>query len=459
MPKHDDKSSSPLSRFRGRVIGVSWRDLAVSLGPILLAGAVAIWAAVRLGHPAPPDTITITSGPDGSSFRSTADRYAKILARNGVKLNILASQGSLENLTRLNDPNFHVDIGLVQGGVTGGVAQPTLVSLGSLFHVPLLVFYRNKTALDRLSELRGKRLATGPEGSGTRTLALTLLTANSIDKGAEAATVFDLTGEEAAQALLDGKVDAVFLMGDSATPAIIRKLLTAPQVRLLNFSQADAYARRYPYLNRLELPMGSFDIGKNLPPENLSLIGPTVELVARENLAPALSDLLIEAAREVNGHASLLSKAGEFPAPLQHEFRISDDATRYYDSGKGFLYRNLPFWLASLANRVLVVVVPLIVLLVPGLRMVPWLYKWRVRSRIYRWYGALIALERENLAELNPEQREKMLQRLDSIEQAINRMKVPLAFADQFYILRVHVGFVRDRLTQALQSETPQAAT
>jgi hypothetical protein len=206
------------------------------------------------------------------------------------------------------------------------------------------------------------------------------------------------------------------------------------------------------------MPMGAFDVGKNLPPQDLNLIGPTVELVARENLAPALSDLLIEAAREVHGHASLLSKAGEFPAPLQHEFRISDDATRYYDSGKGFLYRNLPFWLASLANRVLVVLVPTIVLLVPGMRLVPWLYSWRIRSRIYRWYGALIALERENLDNLPAAERAKVLERLDAIEQAINKMKVPLAFADQFYILRVHVGFVRDRLTQTQQAATPGAA-
>lgn len=460
MPKPADLHKT-FHQFRGRLIGISWRDLAVSIGPVALACVVVAAAAIWLANPGPPSSLTITSGPDGSSFRNNADKYAKILARNGVKLNILSSPGSLENLKRLNDPKFRVDIGLVQGGVTGGVPQDNLVSLGSLFHVPLMVFYRSQLKLERLSDLRGKQLAVGPEGSGTRALALTLLTANGIDKGDDAASVSDLAGADAAQALLDGKLDAVFLMGDSLTPGIIRKLLAAPQVRLLNFQQADAYARRYPYLNKLELPMGSFDVGKNLPPEDLALIGPTVELVARKDLSPALSDLLIEAAREVHGRASLLSKAGEFPAPLEHEFRISDDATRYYASGKGFLYRNLPFWLASLADRVLVVIVPLVVLLVPGMRLVPWLYSWRIRSRIYRWYGALIALERENLAGLAPAERDQAIKRLDDIEQAINRMKVPLAFADQFYVLRVHVGFVRDHVLQAGQAaaQAPSAAT
>jgi len=238
----------------------------------------------------------------------------------------------------------------------------------------------------------------------------------------------------------------------------MRKLLLNPQIRLFNFRQADAYARRYTYLNKFELPMGSFDVGKNLPAEDLALIGPTVELIAREDLAPAVSDLLIEAAREVHGRAGMLQHAGQFPAPLEHEFRISDDATRYYQSGKGFLYRYLPFWLASIANRVLVVVVPLVVLLIPALRMVPWVYSWRIRSRIYRWYGALIAIERAMLAETTAEDREKMATRLDQIDNAVNQLKVPLAFADQFYVLRGHIDFVRGRLIGTVGTGQPGGA-
>jgi TRAP-type uncharacterized transport system substrate-binding protein len=376
--------------------------------------------------------------------RITAEKYAKILARNGVKLRILPSEGSLENLKRLNDPAYRVDVGFVQGGLTDGVNVDKLVSLGSVFHEPLALFYRGKTPISWLSELNGKRLAIGPVGSGTHALALILLKANGIEPGG-ATVLLDLSGEKAAQDLLGNNIDAAFLMGDSATPPVMRTLLRTPGIRLLNFAQADAYARRFPYLSKLDLPMGAFDFGKNVPPQDIHLIGPTVELVAREHLHPALSDMLIEAAREVHGGAKLLQRAGEFPAPLEHEFRISDDARRYYTSGKSFLYRSLPFWLASLVDRLLVVVVPIIVLLIPGLKLVPALYSWRIRSRIYKWYGILIALERSMLALPAPEERQELLKRLDDIEAEVNKMKMPLAYAEQFYVLRDHISFVRGR--------------
>jgi hypothetical protein len=227
----------------------------------------------------------------------------------------------------------------------------------------------------------------------------------------------------------------------------MRQLLRTPGIRVFDFVQAEAYTRRFRYLTRLEVPMGALDLGKNSPAQNLYLIAPTVELVARDNLHPAISDLLIEAAREVHGDANLLQRAGEFPAPLEHEFRIGNDAVRYYKSGKSFLYRRLPFWLASLADRALVILVPIVVLLLPGLRLVPWLYQWRVKARIYRWYGALIGLERDAFSTSTQDGRKDMLKRLDDIERGVNNMKMPLAFADQFYVLREHIRFVRDQLT------------
>jgi hypothetical protein len=447
------------NRFRARVMEISWRDLVATLGPILLLGLVTIWAAFRFVRPAPPDTITITSGPHGSTFQSTADKYRTILARNGVKLKILPSQGSVENLRRLSDPSFHVDVGFVQGGVSAGMAIDNLVSLGSIFYEPLAVFYYGTAAVDRLSRLRCKRLAIGPEGSGTRSLALAILKANGIEAGGST-TLMDMGGEEAAQALLERKVDAAFLMGDSAAPPILRKLLFTSEIHLLDFAQADAYVRRFRYLNKLELPMGCIDLGENVPARDVHLIGPTVEIVARQDLHPALSDLLIDAAREVHGAAGLLHRAGEFPAPLEHEFPISDDASRYYKSGKSFLYRHLPFWLASLVDRMMVVLVPIVMVLIPGLRFVPSLYRWRIRSRIYRCYGALLALERDILARPAPDQREELLARLHDIDEAANIMKVPLSFADEFYVLRGHISFVRDRLMNSpLSSRGAQVKT
>jgi hypothetical protein len=419
---------------------------AIAIIVILLISLSAILAVFWFFHSAPPNTIIITSGPEGSVFRSNAEKYAKILARNGVKLKILSSKGSLENLKRLTDPSFRVDIGFVEGGETAGLKIDKLVSLGSISYQPLLVFYRSAVPVDLLSELNGKRLAIGPPGSGTRNLALALLAANGIEPGGETVLV-DLESDDAAKALLDGKVDAVFLMGDSASVQNMRTLMRTPGIHLLDFSQAEGYTSRITYLNRLVLPKGSIDFGKDIPTHDVHLIGPTVELIARSDLHPALSDLLIEAAREIHSRAGFLRHKDEFPTPLSHEFTISDDAARYYKSGKSFLYRSFPFWMASLVNRIIVVFVPMVVLLIPGMRMIPALYRWRISLGIYRWYRALLSLEQELIAHVEPEERKELLLRLDHIEQAVNNMKVPASFAEQFYVLRGHIGFVRARLT------------
>jgi TRAP-type uncharacterized transport system substrate-binding protein len=388
----------------------------------------------------------MTTGPQGSSFWNAAQKYKAILARNGITLNVLTSEGSAENLTRLSNPDSKVDVGFVQDRVAPGPVPDGLMSLGSVAYVPLAIFYHGHTAT-RLSEFKGLRLAIGAEGSGTRELALALLKANGIEPGGST-TLLPLSGDDAAQALVSGQVDAAFLTGDSAQPPVMGKLYRTPNVQFYNFTQAEAYARRFPNLTQIQLPMGAFDLGKNLPPVPIQMVAPTEELVARDSLHPALSDLLIEAAKEVHGKANVMQRAGEFPAPLAHDFPISDDAARYYKSGKSFLYRILPFWIASLADRLLVIVVPLIVLLVPALRLVPALYAWRVKSRIYRWYGALIAIERGALSDTSPEERQLLLEKLDAIEESVNGLKMPLAYADQFYVLREHIGFVRERLTQ-----------
>jgi len=216
--------------------------------------------------------------------------------------------------------------------------------------------------------------------------------------------------------------------------------------------------RRFRYLTKIELPPGAIDLGKNAPAEALTLVAPTVELLAHTDLHPALSDVLIEAAREVHGRATLMQKAGEFPAPLEHEYRVSDDAVRYYKSGKGFAYKHLPFWVASLVDRALVLLVPIAVLLIPGLRVAPMLYRWRVSGRIYRRYGELMALERAAFRQTTAEERADLLKRLDEIERRIITVKLPGSFADQVYVLRQHLDFVRNRVLQSGAASTPAAA-
>jgi hypothetical protein len=414
-------------------------------GVVLFTVVVVVLAVFWFIHSAPPRTLIITAGPPGSSFVTNAAKYAAILASNGVTLKILTSEGSLENLQRLADPEFDVDIGFVQGGETNNDGKEKLYSLGSVAYQPLLIFYRGETPATLLSEFAGKRLAIGQAGSGVRALALALLATNGIVPGGNT-TLLDLGGQDAANALQDGKVDAVFLMGDSASTATMKTLLHAPGVQMFDFVQADAYARRFPFLNKLDLPRGAIDFGKDLPAHDVNLIGPTVQLVARAKLHPALSDLLLEAAKDVNGEPTLLQRRDEFPAPLKQGIAISPDAQRFYKSGKRYLYEHLPFWLASLVNRVLVAFVPMLIILIPGIRVIPKAYKWRIQLKIYRWYRSLLRLERESAGAMTAEKRGEMQKRLEQIENSVNQMRVPASFAGQFYGLREHIGLVREKM-------------
>lgn len=397
-------------------------------------------------HSAPPHMLIITSGPPGSPFAANAGKYSAYLAKDGVTLKILPSEGSLENLNRLVDPAETVDVGFVQGGVADQTNAQKVVSLGSVGYEPLLVFYRGTNTVTMLSQFEGKRLAVGPEGSGTRLLALTLLQTNGIVPGGTT-DLEDMDADAAAKALLAGTVDAAFMMSDSASIQTLRLLLRAPGIQLMSFEQADAYTRRFNYLNKLRFPEGSMDFGKNLPSHDIWLIGPTVELVARPGLNSAVSDLLLGAATEAHKRATIFQNQGEFPAPLVHEYTISADALRYYKSGRKGLYNFLPFWIASLANRIMVAFIPIVLVLIPGVKVIPAAYKWRAQLRIYRWYRKLLVLEREVTMEPQQGSKEDFLMRLNEIEDVVRHMKVPASFANLFYSLRQHIDFVRERIT------------
>lgn len=419
-----------------------------SIVVMIAIGLLVILACLWFFYSAPPKTITITCGEKGSLYYGVAEKYASILARDGVKLVLLTSAGSVENLKRLADPSFQVDIGFVQAGLAKGQNIDRLVSLGSVSYQPLLVFHRLSQPVGRLSQLAGRRIAVGREGSGTRLLALTLLSTNGIEPGGST-PILDLEGEGAAAALLKGEIDAVFLMADSASSRTMRSLLQSPGIGLVNFTQADGYVRRIGYLSKLTLPRGAMDFGKNLPAEDVTLVSPTVELIARKEIHPALSDLLLAAAMEIHGRPALFQNRGEFPVAWENEYKVSDDAKRFYKSGKTFFYRYLPFWLASLISRVLVVFVPLILILIPGVKTIPALFQWRMKLRINRWYRLLLLIEQDTLAQPTGEKLSALARRIDEIESELHRMKVPTSYGDQFYALRTHIHFVRNKLQTA----------
>ena len=434
-----------LARILAKLNALFGRGQVMSIGVILFIGLVISIAILMFMNSATPNSITIASGPNGSSFQKSAEKYKKILSKEGVTLKIITTEGSVDNFKKLSDPKVAVDVGFVLGGEVNDANIDNLFSLGSISYQPLMIFYRGDPKM-LVSDFKGLRLDIGQEGSGTHTLALTLLKANGFEPKDGTIYVNTLAGNPV-QELQENKIDAIFLMSDSTATDLMRQLLHTPNIHLFNFTQADAYTRRINYLNKLEMPKGSLDFGKNIPADDTYLIGPTVELIARSSLHPALSDLLLEAAREVHGTPGLFKKRGEFPAPQEHEFRISPDATRYYASGKSFLYRTFPFWLASLIARVLAVIVPVALLLIPALKLIPAIYRWRIEYRINRWYRALLELERDAFKlSVDLKRREELLRHLDHIEQAVNKIIVPASFGNHFYGLREHINFVRDRL-------------
>lgn len=440
-----DKKRPKLVNALIEMFGFSpWFATVVALFLVMLAAGALVW----LWLSAPPRTLTITSGPPGSSFERYAKAYQQELAKSQITLNILPSGGSLENLNRLQSSDSAVDIGFVQDGLVGDQPPPDLVSLGSISYQPLWLFYRGSARMVRLSELAGKRVGVGEKGSGTYSLATDLLTRNGVT--ATTATFAEDDSADAASALVAGKLDAIFLMGDSASIDTLRTLTRNAEVQLYHYTQADAYIRRVPQLNKIILPQGALDFARNIPPQDVALVGPAVELVARKGLHSALSDHLLEAARLVHNRAGLLSRRGEFPAPLERDFNLSDDALRFYKSGKGFTYRFFPYHVASLINRILVAIVPMLLLLIPAIRLLPIAYRWSVQLRIYRCYRPLLRLEREAKGPLEKEAARDLMEWLDEIEQEVNALKVPASFAYQYYALRGHVAFVRKRLSAAV---------
>jgi TRAP-type uncharacterized transport system substrate-binding protein len=421
------------------------RGLVVTMSIIVLIAVLASAGILMFMDSATPNTITIASGPKGSSFSTNAEKYKVILAKEGVTLKIIPSEGSIDNLKKLANPKEKVDVGFVLGGEVNGANIDHLVSLGSINYQPLMIFYRGKTK-KLISDFKGLRLDIGEEGSGSHNLALTLFKANGIEPNDGTILVYNIAGDSV-KALLENRIDAIFVMGDSTSSDMMRELLHSADIHLFSFTQAEAYARRNNNLNKLDIPRGALDFGKDIPSEDTYLIGPTVELIARDNLHPALSDMLLEAAKEVHGTPGLFKKRGEFPVAQEHEFRISPDASRYYATGKSYLYRTFPFGIASIIARLLAVIVPIGLLLIPAIKLAPAIYRWRMESRVNKWYRALLNLERDTFKQtLNESKREEFLRHLNHIEHSVSKLVVPARFGNLLYGLRGHIDFVRSRL-------------
>lgn len=422
---------------------ISLRDLLVVVLPLVLLIAGGFYLASRYIQPAPPSRLVISTGGGGGAYQRFAAAYRDVLARYDVELVEHPSNGALENLQRLRDGAQKVDAGFYQGGLDGPQEQDGLTSLGGLYYEPLWIFFREaafRNEPDRITQLAGKRIAIGGAGSGTQVLARQLLRANGLEE--KGATLIEAGGLGLAEQFAAGKIDVAFVVGPTQS-ATVWTLLYTPGVKPMGLAHAEAYTRQFPSLSRIVLPEGGVDVGRNIPSHDLALVAPMATLLVREDTHPALVDLLMQTAIEVHGGPGVFQKPGDFPKAQAVDFPLSSEAARYYKSGKPLLQRYLPFWAATLVDRMVVMLIPFFALVIPLVKIAPGLYAWRVRSRIYQRYGELKFLEAE--VEATPERysREEWLAKLDAIEEDANGLPTPISFSDMLYTLRGHIDLVR----------------
>ena len=415
-----------------------WSMYAVAV----LIAALGFGVAYHFVGAPPPRTFRLAAGAKGGAYYEFARQYAAFMSKRGITVEVVETAGSIENLRLLKDPASRVDVALVQGGVTDENAAQGLVGLGSVCYEPLWVFHRAGTNFPLLCDLKGHALAVGPEGSGTRPLVLNLLAANGID--AQNSSLLPLGGTNAVAALVEGRVDALFTVA-SVEAESVRRLLVDRRVVPMSFARANAYARRFRTLSAVRLPEGIVDLEHNLPQADVRLVSPAAMLVARESFHPALVDLTLQAAASVHASGDVFAEPGVFPSKLYMDVPLSRDAERYFKLGPPVLQRYLPFWVANTLDRIKVMLVPLLVLLLPLFKIVPPTFRWRIRSRITRWYKELYAID-ARITNADLPMVDELLASIDRVEREVIRISVPLGFADQLYNLRGHIALVRERI-------------
>jgi len=412
--------------------------ISIAIGIVLLVAG--FWLAYQFVEPAPPTSISISTGSKEGAYYANALKYKEHLAQQGITLNIQTSAGSSENIQRLQAND--VDLALVQGGLTQN--DTPLLSLGSLYYEPAWLFHRNSLSVSKLTDLTGKKVAIGPEGSGTRSLAMLLMDDNKLND--TNITLLDKTGSVAADELLSGAIDAAFFIGPVES-SVIQRLLHDPTINLTSLARAEAYKRLHPFLSKVTLPEGVIDLQNNIPPNDKVLLTPTANLLMNADFHPALSVLVLQAIKETHQSSDVFSKHQQFPNNLNLTAPISDVADRFYKKGPPFLMRYLPFWTAIMIDRFVVMIVPLLVLLIPLFKVMPPLYRWRISSRIYRWYEELHAVDDKiHGQQLNDEQRKQLAEELLHIENEVNKVKTPLSYAEKVYQLLLHIDLIKKKL-------------
>jgi hypothetical protein len=431
---------------------VSIRDLAISFGPFILLAVTLLGLAYWWLDPNPPKRVTLATGPAQSAYEEFGKRYAKALKANGITVDLITTQGSAANLQLLREGK--ADLGFVQGGTSdySDEDQENLSSLGSLFLEPVWLFYREEAArkitatatLTSLTQLQGLRINTGTPGSGVPSLMTKLLDSNRID--VKTLKVSSLEQTPATMAFLANELDAI-VFASAPESLMVQMLLQTPGVKLMNFPQSDAYSRRFDFLSATRLPRGVVDLAANIPPDDLRLVGPTTALITRNTTHPALLQLFAQAGNAMHGGAGWFKRARAYPNIENNELPIAKEAERAIKSGPPVLQRYLSFWVANLVDRMWLVLSVILVVLLPLSRILPPLYTFRVRSRIFRWYSQLRDIEVRS----DNEDRHALMRELNDLESKAEKVTVPLSYTDELYALRSNIHLVRKKL---LRTET-----
>ena len=429
-----------LQRFRQGV-----RDAVATWGLALVILIVSFVVAYQFVEPAPPKRIVLATGEDGGAYQYYGEQLAAYLAREGIETELRTTAGSVENLELL-DRDDGVDLGFVQGGLANLVPTQNVSAIGSLYLEPLWLFLRADIEINKIDDVVGNRIAVGAEGSGTRAVGLSLLHAHGINS--DNSTLSDIPPDELANAFSTGEIDAAFVIGAPESDHIA-DLTKLHGIRLHSLKRADAYVRRYHFLSKVTLPQGVLDLRADRPNEDVTTVALTAMLVAKSDLHPALVDLLLVAATEIHGKHSLLADAGQFPTRRYIDLPLSKEAERFFKYGPPFLLRYLPFWAATLVDRLWVMLLPLIGLAIPLMKLVPPAYRWQIRRRILRLYAQLEQIDPLNNSLQDDEDLAGRLQRLESLDNSSVIGSVPKAYTDDVYKLRRDIDLVRRRLLSA----------
>lgn len=423
------------------------RYVVVAVVVALALTAAAMWIAFTLFNPTPPRTVSMAVDQSGVS-ELLSKRYREILARDKIELRLVPSPGAVESVARLRDAKAGVDIAIIPSGITNESQSPQLASLGTLGYQPLWLFYRSGTFVkkDHVREsFAGKRVAIGPEGSADHALTLEFFGRVGVINQRDT-TLLSLAPKDATERLLHGDIDAAVLLDAFQSPNI-RKLLAADGISLGSFARADAFVALYPYLSKVVLPAGVGDMANNRPPTDVILVAPKASLVVRSDLHPAIQYLLLEAATQIHSGPGVFHKAGQFPAAESIDLPLTNQATQFYKTGRPFLQRHLPFWLAVLAQQLLVVLIPVLAILYPMLKFIPAAYGWAMRRRVFRLYRELKLVEDQaGSAEVRARGSGDLIARLDRLDERTSHYRVPVAFRPLLYGLRLHIALVRQRL-------------